>query len=58
MEIDMTNSHKEWKTALGTFKKGNGGVVIFFSPFGRTDYIKFESFAELTKWEQEQNNGR
>ena len=52
----MTNSHKEWKAALGTFKKGNGGVVIFFSPFGRTDYIKFESFEKLTKWEQEQNN--
>lgn len=59
MELDMTNSHKEWKTALGSFKKGlNGGAVIYYSPYGRTDYIKFESFAELTKWEQEQNNGR
>ena len=55
----MTNSHKEWKTALGSFKKGlNGRAVIYYSPYGRTDYIKFESFAELTKWEQEQNNGR
>tara|TARA_R110002020_G_scaffold140625_1_gene312272 strand:+ start:161 stop:331 length:171 start_codon:yes stop_codon:yes gene_type:complete len=53
MEIDMTNSHKEWKTALGSLRGGNGGVVIYFSPFGRTDYIKFESFEELTKWEQE-----
>ena len=48
----MVNSHKEWKTALGTLKGGNGGMVIYYSPYGRTDYIKFESWEKLREWEQ------
>ena len=53
----MVNNHHEWGKALGKIT-GNGSVVIYFSPFGRADYIKFQSFEELAKWEKDQNNGR
>ena len=50
----MVNNH-EWGKALGKLE-ANGGVHIWYSPYGSEEYLEFESWEKLREWEQ--NNDR
>ena len=51
----MVNNH-EWGKALGKLEANNGGVHIWYSPYGSEEYLEFESWEKLREWEQ--NNDR
>ena len=46
----MVKSHEQWRKALGKLE-ANGGVHIWYSPYGSEEYLEFESWEKLREWE-------